>query len=305
MHPYLTVTGVDGFVGRHLAQLAAERDMSVFGISLAAEPDAELAQHLAGYASVDQRVAWPTGLPSNGPIVHLAGLAAVGPSFGDPQGYISGNSAMVTHMCEAVLASDGMRRRIVGVSTGAVYVPDSDKMPCTESTSIGFTSPYVVSKVLVENQLTYYRRRGLDTVVARPFNHIGPKQGLGFIVPDLISRLRGLAAGEPLPVGNLSTQRDYTDVRDVAQAYLALAFAPALNHSVYNIASGKARSGQEILDEVCIALGLQKPPLRVEESWIRATDPNIIEGDPRRITEELGWRPEIGFAESIRDAVAA
>jgi GDP-4-dehydro-6-deoxy-D-mannose reductase len=300
----LVVTGVDGFVGRHLARIAAGSGLDVFGISRNPEPDPDLLSSLSGYISADLRREWPQGVPADADVVHLAGLAAVGPSFDRPQDYIDGNSAIVTKMCEALVAS-GFTGRVVGVSTGAVYAQKENEDARTERDAVAFTSPYVVSKILVENQLAYYSRRGLRTVVARPFNHIGPHQGPGFLLPDLLRQLRSSPPDRPLRVGNLATRRDYTDVRDVARAYLALATAPELAHDVYNVASGSSHSGLEILEALSAALDRPTPPLEVDESLIRATDPPIIVGDASRLRSDTGWSPTVPFATTIADTVAA
>lgn len=300
----LVVTGVDGFVGRHLARIAAESGLDVFGISRMSEPDAELRSSLAGYTSADLSREWPHGVPIDADVVHLAGLAAVGPSFDRPQDYIEANSSIVTNMCEALVAA-GFTGRVVGVSTGAVYAQREEEVARTENDAVAFTSPYVVSKILVENQLAYYSRRGLRTVVARPFNHIGPHQGPGFLVPDLLHQLRSSSVDRPLRVGNLATRRDYTDVRDVARAYIALATVKELRHDVYNVASGTSRSGLEILQALSAALGRSAPPLEVDHSLIRATDPAIIEGDASRLRSDTGWSPAVPFGTTIADTVAA
>jgi GDP-4-dehydro-6-deoxy-D-mannose reductase len=212
---------------------------------------------------------------------------------------------MVTNMCEALLASGATKGRIVGVSTGAVYAQNDADPARVESDPVGFTSPYAVSKILVENLLAYYRRRGLDTVVARPFNHVGPGQSPGFLVPDLLARLRQLEAGDALPVGNVATRRDYTDVRDVVQAYLVLANAPHLEHDLYNVASGRALAGSDILGLLCEASGMRVPPLEVNRSAIRASDPAVIIGDATRLRNETGWRPLIPIETTVHDIVSA
>lgn len=300
----LVVTGVDGFVGRHLARIATESGLDVLGISRNPEPDPDLLSSLTSYACADLRREWPQSVPEDADVVHLAGLAAVGPSFDRPQDYIDGNSAMVTNMCEGLVAK-GFTGRVVGVSTGAVYAQNEGEAARTERDAIAFTSPYVVSKILVENQLAYYSRRGLRTVVARPFNHIGPRQGPGFLLPDLLRQQRSSPPDGPLRVGNLATRRDYTDVRDVARAYIALATAPELAHDVYNVASGTARSGLEILEALSAALGRPTPSLEVDESLIRATDPPIIVGDASRLRSDTGWSPRVPFSTTIADTVAA
>lgn len=300
----LVITGAEGFVGRHLAAIARERGHRVVGITRTPiDPADDLNDLLDEKVAADLTEGWPD--VDGDAIVHLAGLAAVGASFEQPQRYIETGSAIVTHMCESLLRSPGRVRRVVAVSSGAVYASGPAGAPLDESAPTAVTSPYVVSKLLVESQFAYYASRGLDVAVARPFNHIGPGQSQGFLVPDLIAKLRQLAPGEPLAVGDLGTARDYTDVRDVAQAYLDLLFVPRHEQLIYNIASGTARTGRQILDEIADALGIPVPEVVVDESRIRPGDARLIVGDASRLTRETGWRPQIPFAQSIRDAVAA
>ncbi|GAB3284796.1 hypothetical protein GCM10027426_25210 [Microbacterium lacusdiani] len=233
--------------------------------------------------------------------MHLAGLAAVGPSFDDPMRYIQANGAMVVNMCESLIAQGRAGTRVVASSTGAVYAGTAS--PIDETSPVTATSPYAISKLLAEHLLSYYGRRGLSTVSARPFNHIGPHQGPGFLVPDLISRLRDLPPGVPLTTGDLTTARDYTDVRDVVDAYLLLCEAPALQHEVYNIASGRARTGNEVLAAICAAMGREVPA--TDMTGARPIDVASVTGDSSRLRSELGWRPAIEFENSIADAVAS
>ncbi|WP_292833464.1 NAD-dependent epimerase/dehydratase family protein [Microbacterium sp.] len=292
----LAVTGVDGFVGGHVAALAAELGMSVCGVSRASSIPDELAGVLDSYHSADLTIECPE-LPEVDAVLHLAGRAAVGPSFAHPQQYLADNSAMVTTLCESVLKSPS-RPRIIGVSTGAVYAASPE--PITEDAPIRESSPYVVSKLLVEHQLRYYRERGLDTVIARPFNHVGPGQGPGFIVPDLFSRLEALDAGAPLAAGDLTTARDYTDVRDVARAFLLLAQADSVRHTVYNVANGVSHSGIQILTLIAAALGRPVPEIVTEPALARPAEERVVVGSARRLREEFGWVPQHTIEDSIR-----
>ncbi len=106
-------------------------------------------------------------------------------------------------------------------------------------------------------------------------------------------------------MGNLATRRDYTDVRDVARAYLTLATAPELTHDLYNVASGASHSGMEILEELSAALGRPTPAVEIDESLIRATDPPVIVGDASRLRSDTGWAPAVSFDKTIADSVAA
>ncbi len=297
----IVVTGINGFVGHHLARRLKADNCIVIGIG----HDDSMSQTLEGivdeYHSADLSQTWPE-IPDADGIIHLAGLAAVGPSFDDPQRYINMNSAMVTHMCEYYTKQDKKPRLLV-VSSGAIYDPHQ-QMPLNESSTIGFSSPYAVSKVLVENQCAYYRNRGLDCVIVRPFNHIGPGQGLGFILPDFYDRLSTLEdKSAAISVGNIETCRDYTDVRDIVDAYTRLINAPELQETIYNVCSGASLSGRDVLDHLKSAMDLPSVTFEVDPSLVRPTDIDIIVGDSSRLQSELGWSPTHDIHQTIQDFV--
>ncbi len=297
----IVVSGINGFVGHHLTRKLAELGFSVIGIGSEPGVSPSIKDIVNEYYSQNLIEGWPdTGSVSG--VIHLAGLAAVGPSFDEPQKYINGNSAMVTNLCEYYVRQKS-EARILIVSSGAIYSPDQP-MPITEASELGLSSPYAVSKVLTENQATYYRNRGLDCVIARPFNHIGPGQGPGFILPDFYGRLRETTTGT-IKVGNIDTQRDYTDVRDIVNAYITLVTAPTLNELVYNICSGHSLSGREILDMLKTDMDRSQVQFEVDPSLVRPTDIQEITGDSSRLQNELGWKPVIKIDQTIKDFIFA
>jgi GDP-4-dehydro-6-deoxy-D-mannose reductase len=288
-------------VGTHLARIAAADGHTVWAAGREASPSAELAAHISDYFPGDLEHAWtvPAGADA---VVHLAGLAAVGPSFDHPQRYLDVNSGIMTRMSEALLRLS-QRPRLVVVSSGSVYAPPIADELVDETSPVIPSSPYAVAKILVETQAAYYARRGLDTVVARPFNHIGPHQGPGFLVPDLVAELRALADGDTMHIGNLAAARDYTDVRDVARAYLTLAFAETHRHDLYNVASGISHTGFDVLAEVARAMDRDLPPLETDPARLRPNDPLNIVGNASRLRDEYGWQPEIDWRQSVKDGV--
>jgi len=297
----IVISGVDGFVGRHVVDAVLDAGHSAWGIAREPISDERLRARLQRVAVADLTAEWPEGFFGDA-VVHLAGLAAVGPSFDAPQEYITGNSSMVTHLGEAALRSGRDGLRVIGVSSGSVYAGGSPH-PLTETSPTAPTSPYVVSKLLVETQFAYYRTRGLRTTIVRPFNHVGPGQRPGFLIPDLVRRLCGLQEGSALAVGNLDARRDYTDVRDVARAYVDLALLDD-SQPLYNVASGRSRSGREILEMVCTALGRPLPPLEVDPAFIRPNDPAEVVGDAS-LLRATGWEPRTPLERSIEDFVAS
>jgi GDP-4-dehydro-6-deoxy-D-mannose reductase len=285
----IVISGASGFVGTHAVRILAAAGYEVVPVSA---------------DECDLTKGWPPLDRVDG-VLHLAGLAAVAPSFDDPQRYLEVNSSMVTHLGEALLrrtgaTSGGRSPRVVVVSSGALYGPSTT--PLSEDSPLYLSSPYAVSKALVESQCHYYRNRGLDVIIARPFNHIGPGQGPGFIVPDLVAKLRALKPGEDLIAGNLESSRDYTDVRDVVRAYQLLLELAGPGHIVFNVASGVSRTGRALLEVMCEELGIAVPA--VDMSIRRMLDPDSVSADASRLVAATGWRPTIPFRDSISDFVA-
>ena len=107
-------------------------------------------------------------------------------------------------------------------------------------------------------------------------------------------------------MGNLQNQRDFTDVRDVAKAYTLLATTDALKlqHTVYNVCSGKGLSGGQILALLEDALGVKDVTIEIDQTLIRASDPAIIIGNSSRLSQETGWQPTIHIKQTIDDFVA-
>ncbi len=298
----IAITGVNGFVGKHLVHEVLSQGHQVIGLGQESAAHEEITDSLFEYACVDLTAQWPELSSQVDAVIHLAGLAAVGPSFDAPQKYINLNSAMVTNLCEHYIDQE-KKPRIVIISSGAVYDPNQP-MPLAEDARVILNSPYAVSKILVENQAEYYRQRGLECIVMRPFNHIGPGQLPGFILPDFHKRIAELPADQnTISVGNIDTKRDYTDVRDIVKAYTAVAIQPNLTTSLFNVCSGKSLSGREILD--LLKQSMNRPDIEfvVDQSLIRPTDPKDIIGNSSQLQTETGWAPAISIETTVQDFV--
>lgn len=298
----IVITGINGFVGKHLTRELKSAGHQVIGLDRSETVSPEIAELVDTYLVADLATGWPE-LPNVDAIIHLAGLAAVGPSFENPQAYININSAIVTNMCEYYLKQDKMPR-VVMISSGAIYDPNVP-MPISETSPVAYTSPYAVSKVLLENQAAYYSSRGIECVVMRPFNHVGPGQLPGFLVPDLAEKIRARSStSDPIQVGNLDTKRDYTDVRDVVRAYRLVATKETrLENPLYNVCSGVSHSGREVLTAIADAMQIETPTVVVDEKLLRPNDILDIRGDMSRLENEFGWKPTYTFSQTIADFV--
>lgn len=302
----ILITGINGFVGPHLAREFAKRGCGVIGVGFQPEAAQELSETLESYIRCDltnQSDVAKIDFSSVDAVIHLAGLSSQGMSFDQPQRFIADNSAMIISLFEAALKQKPAQLpRFVVVSSGAVY-DSGQAMPLTEDSAVVFNSPYAVSKITVEHLCSYYQRRGFKYIVARPFNHTGPGQGPGFLIPDLATQVLKAGPNGTVKIGNLKTRRDYSDVRDIVRAYADLALTDSLSHNVYNLCSGSARSGKEILEIITNKCFGEKADIKIQvnQELIRPNDPLEIYGSHQRATEDFNWRPEISLEDTIMD----
>lgn len=298
------VTGANGFVGQHLVKELSENGLAVVGVGGAAGA-AEKSPFVAEYTVLDLNDAAAVNkidFRNIDGVIHLAGLAAVGPSFDRPLEYMTANVGMQINLLEAALAQQATPRFII-VSSGTLYDPQAPQ-PLTESSPVLPNSPYAVSKLGQEQMAQYYASRGFECIIVRPFNHVGPGQGPGFIVPDLAQQI--VAAGQDkqkeVLVGNLDSKRDYTDVRDIARAYRLL-LEKGRSGEIYNICSAKALSGHEILAGLTKAAG-SEPVIAQDPAKIRPSDTPAIWGSYEKLQHDTGWQPEIPIETTLADVIA-
>ena len=238
-------------------------------------------------------------------IYHLAGQAYPARSWKDPALTMAVNTGGTANLLQAAVAFG--RPRVVVVTSAEIYgrVEAAD-LPLTEASLPHPRHPYGVSK-LAAGQLAsvYWERYQLPVVEARPFNHIGPRQALGFVVPDFVSQLAAIKLGQKPPViqvGNLDAQRDFTDVRDVARAYQALAEKGEPGEA-YFICSGQPVAIHHVLNTLIEAAGA---PVSIEydPERMRPSDTPCLYGSYAKIQRDTGWQPQIHLRQSLADALA-
>lgn len=299
----LLITGINGFVGQHLVNEFSSNGYSINGVGGRTGNKIGL-KDLNKYIELDL-----TSLNDIKKIdyskidivVHLAGLAAVGPSFDNPNKYINVNMGIEINLFEEAIRQDKKPKFLI-ISSGSLYSPSS-KLPLTEDSVVAPNSPYAVSKLGQEQLGNYYGLRGFNITVARPFNHFGPGQGQGFIVPDLANQIIEVKKGRKseVQVGNLDAKRDYTDVRDIVKAYRLLV-EKGRSGEIYNVCSGTSHSGHEILNGLTKAAECN-PIVKIDPEKIRPSDTLDIFGSYEKLNNDTGWTPEIDFNTTLKDVI--
>src|SRR5690606_28032589 len=144
----------------------------------------------------------------------------------------------------------------------------------------------------------------LQVMIARPFNHIGPRQGPAYAVSSFARQIALIERGMAPPliqVGNLEARRDVTDVRDVVEAYTHIMNRGSTGRA-YNVCSGRAWRVGDLLDEL-LHLTSARIDISIDPQRLRPVDGPIVQGDAARIQSELGWTPRIRVEQSLRDTL--
>ena len=303
--PTVLITGAAGFAGSHLLDTLLQREDRLVALrhpKVGAEVQARypavewVGCDLLDRADVDRAIA--ACRPDV--VYHLAGAAHVGQSWDASTDTLAINVMATHHIFEALRAA-GLRPRVVIPSSAYVYRAADHAL--SEDDPLEPASPYAISKIAAELAAARAAARdGLPVMVARSFNHIGPRQDLSFFGSAVARQIAQIEAGrlEPvITVGNLEARRDFTDVRDTVRAYVALAERGRPGR-LYNVCSGTARGVGDLLEQL-VAMARVPVAIRIDPAKFRPNDTPLLLGNPARIMSEVGWRPVVAFEQTLRD----
>jgi GDP-4-dehydro-6-deoxy-D-mannose reductase len=295
------VTGASGFVGRHLVERLTADGHEVAAAAGPHDVDAGIPIDLHDVDTL--HAAFDIAQPDV--VFHLAAQAFVPRAIEAPRETYETNVIGTANVLQALRAftSRGNEARLLFVSSAEVYgAQPQSAMPLHETCAPNPANPYAASKAAAEAiVLGEVRSLGVDAVITRAFNHIGPGQNERFAVPSFAVQLAAIASGaEPaMYVGNLEAKRDFLDVRDVVAAYVALA-ARGKSGEIYNVCSGTAASMREILAEL-IRIAHVPVEVREDAARMRPADVPLMYGDNAKLRADTGWSPQIPLRRTLQD----
>ena len=239
--------------------------------------------------------------------LHLAAFSSVAYSWKFPSESFTNNSNIFLNLIDAIRDTDASCR-VLSVGSSEEYGNVSrEELPLKESQRVNPVSPYAVARVSQElMSKVYVKAYGMNVIMTRSFNHIGPRQDDRFVIPSFIKRIieikkSGKSEGE-IETGDTTIIRDFVDVRDVVRAYYML-LENGTPGEIYNICSGNAYRLSEIIDGIAEQVGV-KVSARVNPEFVRPDDNKEIVGSAYKIESELGWKPVIDIRDTLRDMIA-
>lgn len=298
----ILITGGTGFVASHLVEelhrrgeknihLTSYRDEGEFvkqfvdanNIHQINLTDYEATQNLIAEIKPDE-------------IYHLASIANVGDSFEKRKAILEMNTSLQLNLLEAI-KNHAPNSKMLHISTALIY--EAQNQAVDEQAILGPDNPYALSKLVQDMMVHYFARsEKLNVIRVRPFNHIGERQTLGFVVADLAANIVKVEKGltETVSVGNLNSVRDFSDVKDVVDAYILL-MEKGQSGEVYNLGSGRAYKIRDIL-EILISKATKKIKIKIDSNKIRPVDLPYLVCNNEKILK-LGWQPKHQLTETL------
>ncbi|GIK83944.1 MAG: GDP-mannose 4,6-dehydratase [Patescibacteria group bacterium] len=305
--PRILITGGTGFAGSHLVEALLEQGYSDIHVTSFSGEDSFIAR-LIGSENIhrlDLTDSESTAklLQSLQPdqMYHLAALAFVGKSFDEADRVLMNNIAVQQSVLLAVRDHCKKARLLVVGSAEEYGVSISEEeLPVSETHPFRPINPYAVSKISQDMlSYAYFVSYDLDIVTVRPFNHIGERQSTEFAIPAFTKQIVAIERGEQteLKVGDLSTVRDFTDVKDVVRAYI-LVMNKGKSGEAYNIGSGTGVLMSAIVEQLS-ALATKEIVIVTDKSRLRPHDiPKMVANNAKM--KLLGWEPTIPLEETLR-----
>ena len=304
------ITGASGFVGGHLVEHLAALGDTIVGLSASGRWPRGLehldrlarieAVDLAGIDEADLAEILARKQPEA--IYHLAAQANPQLSVNDPRGTWALNLGGTLNLLEAVRRSGG-KPRVVLVGSGVSYGnPSAEFLPVSESCPLRPNNPYSASKAAADLLgIQHHLAHGTQVIMARPFNHAGPRQSPTYVLGGLAQQVAQVELGRKprVEVGNLDIVRDFTDVRDVVRGYRLL-IEKGRPGEIYNLGTGR---GTRLADALQFLQSRASRPVEVfvDPARVRPVDQPLLIADPSKLRSETGWEPQYSIEQTLGD----
>ena len=303
------ITGIAGFAGSYLAEELLDNGYRVAGALYPGESTKNIDKIKKGLTLLkldilnQDKCNSVTSKIKPDFIFHLAAMASVGKSFSMERMTYRVNIEGTLNILQAAKYSK-KPPKVVFVSSSDCYgIIKPKSSTVTENNPLNPISPYGISKVTAE-QLShyYYRQFNIPVLIARSFNHCGPRQAESFVVPDFAKQVAEIELGIKKPVmsvGDLSTKRDLSDVRDIVRGYRLMA-EKGKPGRVYQLCSGKAIAISSVL-KTLTSFSSKKIDIEIDKNRFRKNDIPVLRGSNKRAVQELGFKSRYKLKESLSD----
>lgn len=304
----LLITGAAGFVAGYFIEFLKENEIEydILGLDIVDKLSCDYPSYKYKRINLQDKELIKEVIENFKPdyILHLASISSVSESWSYPVESFVNNTNIFLNIIESIRELQ-LSTRILSVGSSEEYGNyPSDKMPLKEDYELKPCNPYSVARVSQEMLSKLYADNyGLNIIMTRSFNHIGPRQNDKFVIPSFVKQLLNAKTTGTLriDVGNVEIVRDFLDVRDVVEAYHKILIEGKIGE-IYNVCSGNGIKLKEIINMVAEQLSIT-PEIYVDKNRLRPTDNLIIVGDNTKLKSELNWQPKHSLVQTLKDMI--
>ena len=305
----LLITGTAGFVAGYFIEFLKENEIEydILGLDIVDKLSCDYPSYKYKRINLQDKELIKEVIENFKPdyILHLASISSVSESWSYPVESFVNNTNIFLNIIESIRELQ-LSTRILSVGSSEEYGNyPSDKMPLKEDYELKPCNPYSVARVSQEMLSKLYADNyGLNIIMTRSFNHIGPRQNDKFVIPSFVKQLLNAKTTETqrIDVGNIEIVRDFLDVRDVVEAYHKILIEGKIGE-IYNVCSGNGIKLKEIINIVAEQLSIT-PEIYVDKNRLRPTDNLIIVGDNTKLKSELNWQPKHSLVQTLKDMIS-
>lgn len=289
----ILVTGSSGFTGKYVCESFAAKGYDVVGLVNSDPESHERRCDLTDAKAVQQAIAQvqPDG------VIHLAAQSFVG--HADERSFYDINLFGTLNLLDA-LEQAGMPLQKVVIASSANVYGQVAKACITETTVPNPVNHYAVSKLAMECMVKARWDR-LPTLITRPFNYTGPGQQGQFLIPKIVSHFKQRKS--VIELGNLDVARDFSDVRDIAAAYLALYETDTVSE-VVNLCSGRVYGLGDIIT-MMNQIAAYDIEVVVNPDFVRTNEIKVLGGDNSKYSALTGLAAQYQLSDTLRSMLNA
>tara|TARA_B110000014_G_scaffold264074_1_gene263222 strand:- start:2582 stop:3565 length:984 start_codon:yes stop_codon:yes gene_type:complete len=312
----ILITGITGFVGSHLADLALEKNCEVFGLKRWNLSRMRNVKHLIDKINwIDCDITDPVSVKkaiekaNPDKIFHLAAESFVSPSWDHPTHYMDVNYKGTVNILESIRELK-INPRILIPGSGEEYgeIPENE-LPITEKTTLIPVNPYAVTKIaqdLISH--VYHITYGLNVIRVRAFNHEGPRRDNVFGIPWFAYQIAKIEKGLQEPIiktGHIEDKRNFTHIRDMVEAYW-VAIEKCIPGELYLIGSDepeKIYTYRQVVEILIKLSSVNDIKIERDEKYVRPTSVPRLIGDTSKFRELTGWSAKIPIEKILQDTL--
>lgn len=312
----ILITGITGFVGSHLADLALEKNCKVYGLKRWNLSRLRNVKHIIDKINwIDCDITDPVGvkraIEKSKPdkIFHLAAESFVSPSWDHPTHYMDVNYKGTVNIFEAIRELN-LKTKILIPGSGEEYGEIfENELPINENTQLRPVNPYAVTKIAQDLiSYVYVRTYGLNIIRVRSFNHEGPRRDNVFGIPWYAYQIAKIEQGLQDPIiktGHIDDRRNFTHVRDMVEAYwIAIDKCPSGElHLIGSDESQKIYSYREIIHMLIEKSNVKNIQIQQDPQYTRPTSVPRLIGDTTKFRNLTGWKPKISINQILDDTL--